>query len=729
MKSCEEFAKYKDKMFNKEVIVATSNEPQKNFFKKHFEKEGYSVTTLSDATMLQDVCKQSSCGILILDLSLQSVDGRGALFELSQNCCNKRFVIVNKNDKKLHEALFEYGIIDYYDENLPLHQIFEDIKTELLKVERNKGFKILIAENAPKIKQQLQTILTPRGFTPKFVGDGKNLFDTLKAYDPDLILLDTNLPDIDANKALAKLMDSPYADTPIVVISQSEDLELFSKVLKHGAKDYIKKPFILDEVLIKVDMWVEMAFRKYQRDCKEKLLNEYKEAIDESTIVSKTDTKGVITYVNKAFCKISGYEESELMGKPHNIVRHPDMPKYAFKDMWETIQSGKIWRGIVKNRCKNGDHYYVETIIKPIVDPEGKISEYIGIRTDITQIQNIKENLQKRLNITNKSFQEVLSLSKEYENALDESTIVSRTDLEGKIIYANDKFYEITGFSKAEVIGKTHNIVRHEENPDSFYEHMWATIKAGKIWRGTIKNRKKNKEEYIVNSLIYPVKNSSGRVVEYMAIRNDITDIVKLHKEIEHTQREVIYKMGEVGESRSKETGDHVKRVAEYSYLLAKKAGLSEKTAKLLKSASPMHDIGKVGIPDSILLKPAKLTKEEFEIMKTHTEIGYSVLKNSSRELLQTAATVAYEHHEKFDGSGYPRGLKGEQIHIFGRITAVADVFDALGHDRVYKKAWELDRILELFKEERGKHFDPKLVDLLLENIDEFLEIKKLYAD
>jgi len=200
-------------------------------------------------------------------------------------------------------------------------------------------------------------------------------------------------------------------------------------------------------------------------------------------------------------------------------------------------------------------------------------------------------------------------------------------------------------------------------------------------------------------------------------------------KEIEATQKEVIFTMGAIGETRSKETGNHVTRVAEYSKLLALLYGMDEDEAELLKMASPMHDIGKVGIPDSILNKPGKLDADEWKVMMTHAELGYEMLKHSQRPILKAAAIVAVEHHEKYNGSGYPNSKSGEDIHIYGRLTAIADVFDALGSDRCYKKAWELERILELFKEERGKHFDPHLVDLFLENLDQFLKIRDTYVD
>jgi response regulator RpfG family c-di-GMP phosphodiesterase len=209
--------------------------------------------------------------------------------------------------------------------------------------------------------------------------------------------------------------------------------------------------------------------------------------------------------------------------------------------------------------------------------------------------------------------------------------------------------------------------------------------------------------------------------------KQEYDELVRLKVELEETQKEIVFIVGTIGEYRTKELGNHVKRVASYSYLLAKYYGLSPKECELLKYASPMHDIGKVAIADSILNKPGKLTNQERAMMQTHTQIGYQLLKNSERKLLQVASIIAYQHHEKYDGTGYPQGLKQEKIHIYGRITALADVFDALGSDRVYKKAWDDEKIFELIKEERGKHFDPVLVDIFFEHLDEFLEIRDKY--
>ncbi len=208
-------------------------------------------------------------------------------------------------------------------------------------------------------------------------------------------------------------------------------------------------------------------------------------------------------------------------------------------------------------------------------------------------------------------------------------------------------------------------------------------------------------------------------------IQQGVAEIQALNQEIIDTQRELILTLGEVCETRSHETGMHVVRVAEFSFLMAQLAGCED--AELIKDASPMHDLGKVAIPDYILNKPGKLSDAEWEIMKTHSELGYQMLSVSQRPLLNMAAIIAHQHHEKWDGNGYPRGLAGEEIHIAGRITAIADVFDALTYERCYKPAWELERVLDLLKEERGRHFDPHLIDLFFDNADSFIEQHRRY--
>jgi PAS domain S-box-containing protein len=321
------------------------------------------------------------------------------------------------------------------------------------------------------------------------------------------------------------------------------------------------------------------------------------------------------------------------------------------------------------------------------------------------------------------------TLLEQYKEIVDLSTVVTKTDLQGKIIYANTAFCQTSGYSFDEIVSKGHNVLRHPEMDSEFYENLWKTILNKQAWKGTIKNLKKNGERYITDTTIKPILDEFGNIIDFISTSHDITELFDLNEEIWQTQHEMLSLLGEVGESRSQETGNHVRRVAKYSKLLGELYGLEDEELRLIYSASPMHDIGKIGIPDAILLKPGKLDFDEYEIMKTHSKIGYDILKNSNRPLLQSAAIIAHAHHEKWNGSGYPNGLSGEQIHIYGRIIALADVFDALSCERVYKKAWPMDKIIELIVNERGKHFDPTLVDMFMANIEQFTEIAARFKD
>lgn len=202
-----------------------------------------------------------------------------------------------------------------------------------------------------------------------------------------------------------------------------------------------------------------------------------------------------------------------------------------------------------------------------------------------------------------------------------------------------------------------------------------------------------------------------------------------LKDEIEGTQRDIVYMLGEAIETRSKETGNHVRRVAEYSYIIAIGLGISEKEAQILRIAAPLHDFGKIGIADAILHKPGKLTESEFDVMKGHALTGQELLERSNREILKAAAIVAGEHHEKWNGTGYPNQKSGEDIHIYGRIVAVADVYDALGSRRSYKEPWPLEDILALLTRDSGSHFDPTIIDWLINNIDKMEAVSKQFTD
>ncbi len=206
-------------------------------------------------------------------------------------------------------------------------------------------------------------------------------------------------------------------------------------------------------------------------------------------------------------------------------------------------------------------------------------------------------------------------------------------------------------------------------------------------------------------------------------------DNVRLNDNLRKSQKEIVYSLCELAETRSKETGNHVRRVAYYSRLLAEAYGLSKRECDEVLYAAPLHDVGKIGIPDAVLNKPAKLDADEWEIMKTHTTIGADIMMRSSQPIMKAGAIIAEHHHENWDGSGYPKGLAGDDIHIYGRIVALADVFDALASKRCYKDAWDYDRITQFICGQSEVKFDPALVEIFVQRQSDFIDVFERYLD
>ena len=592
-----------------------------------------------------------------------------------------------------------------------------------------KKLSLLYVEDDENTREELEYFLQNKVKNLYVAENGQEGFDLFEKHQPDLIITDIQMPVMTGTKMI-KLIKQINSTIPFVIITAFNDTDYLFEAIKLNVTNYLTKPlnlFALSEVLANIAKNINL-----ENENKEiyNSLKQYKDIVDERSIISKTDINGIITYINEPFEKISGYKKEELLGKPHSIITHPAINKNIFKKMWKKINiEKKSWQGRLKNITKEGNEYFVDIIIKPILDLDGNIIEYISLSNDITDLETTKEYFKAQTQKSAFNLTESIRIVNAYKEAINESNIILRINLDKKIIYANDAFFKVSGYTKEDLIGKPYSFLKHYNLSEEEQAIKIDSMFTGTIWKGKVSNFKKNGEVFHCDVTMYPLKNNNEEIVEYMCIRHDITQIEKLHDELEDTQREIIYKLGELGECRSSETGQHVKRVAEYSKLLAIKIGLDEKDVNRLFMSSPMHDIGKVGIPDSILNKNGKLDSSEWEVMKTHAQIGYEILRTSKREILQAAAIVSYTHHERWDGSGYPLGLKGEDIHIFGRITAIADVFDALTSERVYKKAWSLEEVLKLFNEEKGKHFDPNLIDVFMNNLDEILEIKEKFKD
>lgn len=245
---------------------------------------------------------------------------------------------------------------------------------------------------------------------------------------------------------------------------------------------------------------------------------------------------------------------------------------------------------------------------------------------------------------------------------------------------------------------------------------------------------------FVVNELLARVRNQLETRQAQSLLRDQnqhLEEIVQertkelqhAHEQLHESRLQVVRRLGRAAEYRDNETGLHIIRMSYISVIIGRAAGMSNEDLDLLLNASPMHDIGKIGVPDHILLKPGKFEPEEWEVMKTHAQIGADILSGDDSPMMSMAREIALSHHEKWDGNGYPNGLKGEAIPLVGRVSALADVFDALTSVRPYKKAWTIDDAVAFIKEQSGTHFDPTLVDYFIECLDEIVGVKEKYGE
>ena len=462
-----------------------------------------------------------------------------------------------------------------------------------------------------------------------------------------------------------------------------------------------------------------------------KVFRQYKELLEESSMILYMNQKGVIVGVNKVFLDTSKYQKSNIIGRRLSNFISSDS-KGIIENIWDCIKQHKTWKGTIKNIAQDGSIFYTRSIVKPIVDSKNNVLMYICGMDDITDYELKRQRLEDSIDaITEISFEKE-KIIQEYQTLLDRSTAMVRLK-KGHFIEVNKSCEQLFGYASGELINRHFSIVLDSSRNN--ITNMIDNIKKVLTARGYINTYipciDKNGNRLHIQAYIMTINtiDKEDASQEFVGILHNVTEIFEIQQELVNVQKEVIYAMGSISEGRSRETGNHVKRVAEYSYLLAKLYGLDETQAILIKTASPMHDIGKLAIPDAILNKPGKLTEEEFEIMKTHAQKGYDMLYFSDRPILKASAEIALTHHEWWNGNGYPNKLSGEDIPLFGRITSVADVFDALSHDRCYKKAWPMEEVIDYMLKMKDVQFQGVLVDLLVENLDEFIKIKTEFED
>lgn len=324
----------------------------------------------------------------------------------------------------------------------------------------------------------------------------------------------------------------------------------------------------------------------------------------------------------------------------------------------------------------------------------------------------------KKLLDERKKAEDLLLLQSMALNAAANAIVI--TDRQGMIEWANPAFTTLTGYAISEVINKNpRDLIKSGKQDQFFYSRMWDTILSGAVWRGEMINRRKDGQVYTEELTITPIPGEDGQISRFVAIREDISKrketerlLLQTTMELQTAYDATLQGWSNALELREHETAGHSQRVVLITLELAGAMGISAQELVHVQRGALLHDIGKMGIPDSILLKPGPLSDDEWTIMRRHPVHAYHLLKNIS--FLAPAMDIPYSHHERWDGSGYPQGLKGSQIPLIARIFAVVDVWDALSHDRPYRRAWTKEAVFAYLQEQSGKQFDPQVVNKFL---------------
>jgi PAS domain S-box-containing protein len=373
-----------------------------------------------------------------------------------------------------------------------------------------------------------------------------------------------------------------------------------------------------------------------------------------------------------------------------------------------------------------GTFCVVDTVPRQFTDEQKTILADLAVMVvDQLELRRIARELRTREALLRQTLRENSQLATAVATLPSGVVITDPSLPDNPIIFANPGFYETTQYSADEIIGYNCRFLQGPETDPAMVKEIRDAIAERRPFRGMILNYRKDGTPFVDELSINPVFDEMGQLLSFVGLQNDVTEreqgkqlleqrVHERTEELAQSQSEILTRLARAAEFRDDDTGQHTQRVGCTASLLAQALGLPAEQAELIRQAAPLHDVGKIAISDLILLKPGKLTDEEFATMKTHAALGAALLSNGQSDVVQMAERIAGSHHERWDGNGYPQRLAGEQIPLEGRILAIADVFDALTHERPYKKAWPVEEAVAEITRQSGQQFDPQLVAAFL---------------
>lgn len=336
------------------ILIVDDSKTINNLLTREFNNFNYKTYNAYNLKEARKIIETNHIDYLILDINLP--DGKGYdLFENLENTSIKTFILTSQKDEEKREFSFKKGIIDFIIKDNFLFQKIEQIIEMINKIEQNKNETILVIDDSFVIQQQLKDLFENRNYNVLLASNEKDALKMIQEEQPDLMILDVELKKANGIDFLQKNNELIISELkiPVIIISGTINITITRDSYKAGAVDVIKKPFVIEEMNLKIDLWIDYKRKQKELNRSSQLLKQYKNAVDERSIVSKTDEKGIITYVNEQFCLLSGYSKKELIGKNHNIVSHPDNKKELYKEIWNTIKNEKkSWTGKIKNKKK-----------------------------------------------------------------------------------------------------------------------------------------------------------------------------------------------------------------------------------------------------------------------------------------------------------------------------------------------------------------------------------------
>ena len=423
-------------------------------------------------------------------------------------------------------------------------------------------------------------------------------------------------------------------------------------------------------------------------------------------IASDTDRR--IYQWNRGAEKIFGISAEDAIEKyVDDLGLIPPESQEAREEMMGTVASGRTWEGEIELVGPGGRIFPALVTNSPTRNQRGDVVGYIGVTVDLSDQRMFESELLVQGQLLDQVGAAVIGL-----------------DPERRVTHWNRGAETLSGWRRREAVGRTLPEIGLLDGDAQGPAAARGEMTAGGSWEGELEMTRKDGSSFPTLTSVSPTRDPKGELTGFVGVAVDISARKRAEEEARRARHETLTRLSRAVETRDRETGDHIERIGDISAMLAERLGLEPELVELIRVSSPMHDVGKIGIPDEILLKKGKLTAEERSEMERHAQFGHDILAGTGTELLDMAAVIALTHHERVDGNGYPQGLSGDEIPIEGRIVAVADVFDALTSDRVYREAMSTETAVRIMREGRGSHFDAEVLDALLDDLDAFLAVK-----